>query len=650
MCGIWGLVGQRIANKHEIRSAVEKLFVLSESRGKEASGISGLLNGAIISLKMAEPASKLIKKQAFDKFMEDMLNVDQERFVVIGHSRLATNGSEVNNENNQPVVTDGISIVHNGIIVNVDQLWNDNPDLNRQTELDTEILGKIITKKIERGKTETDAVREAYKSIQGTASTLIISEKSKKLIAATNNGSLYCSRSRDKNWIIFASEAYILQELFKKNRLMKNLFHEKSITHIKSNSGITVGIDSAKAKRFLLDDYIVKHGASRHSKVIDYIGKYKSLEIDVEAIKNLKRCTKCVLPETFPYIEFDSDGVCNYCRSYKKMKYIGETRLRGWAEAIKRENVKKEYNSIVSFSGGRDSSYGLHIFVKELGLKPIAYNYDWGMVTDLARRNQARMCAALGVELVTVSADIHTKRENIRKNISAWMRKPDLGMVPLFMAGDKAYFYYANVMKKRFGLDSILLASNPFETTHFKSGFCGVKPSVLKNAGSDLEVEQLYISDVFRMAGHYANQYLINHKYFNSSLIDTAIATMSYYMIPHAYFRLFDYIPWEEKTVNDVLLNEYDWELAPDTDSSWRIGDGTAPFYNYIYYNACGFTENDTLRSNQIREGSLEREKALEIIYNENQPRWESLEWYFNILGLDMVDVLSKVKRMDKLY
>lgn len=650
MCGIWGLVGQRIANKHEIRSAVEKLFVLSESRGKEASGISGLSNGAIISLKMAEPASKLIKKQAFDKFMEDILNVDQERFAVIGHSRLATNGSEANNENNQPVVTDRISVVHNGIIVNVDQLWNDNPDLNRQTELDTEILGKIITKKIERGKTEADAVREAYKSIQGTASTLIISEKSKKLIAATNNGSLYCSRSKDKNWIIFASEAYILQELFKKNRLMKNLFHEKSITHIKANSGITVGIDSAKAKRFLLDDYIVKHGVSGHSKVIDYIGKYKSLEIDVEAIKNLKRCTKCVLPETFPYIEFDSDGVCNYCRSYKKMKYIGEARLRDWAETIKRENVKKEYNSIVSFSGGRDSSYGLHIFVKELGLKPIAYNYDWGMVTDLARRNQARMCAALGVELVTVSADIHTKRENIKKNINAWMRKPDLGMVPLFMAGDKAYFYYANVMKKRFGLDSILLASNPFETTHFKSGFCGVKPSVLKNAGGDLEVEQLYISDVFRMAGHYANQYLINYKYFNSSLIDTAIATMSYYMIPHEYFRLFDYIPWEEKTVNDVLLNEYDWELAPDTDSSWRIGDGTAPFYNYIYYNACGFTENDTLRSNQIREGGLEREKALEIIYKDNQPRWESLEWYFNILGLDMVDVLSKVKLMDKLY
>ena len=50
------------------------------------------------------------------------------------------------------------------------------------------------------------------------------------------------------------------------------------------------------------------------------------------------------------------------------------------------------------FSGGRDSCYGLDLIVKELGLKPITYTYDWGMVTDLGRRNISRMCAELGVE------------------------------------------------------------------------------------------------------------------------------------------------------------------------------------------------------------------------------------------------------------
>jgi len=65
--------------------------------------------------------------------------------------------------------------------------------------------------------------------------------------------------------------------------------------------------------------------------------------------------------------------------------------------------------NVFPFSGGRDSSYALHYIVKELGLKPIAFSYDWGMLTDLGRRNQARMCGKLGVEHILISADIRKK-------------------------------------------------------------------------------------------------------------------------------------------------------------------------------------------------------------------------------------------------
>ena len=72
-------------------------------------------------------------------------------------------------------------------------------------------------------------------------------------------------------------------------------------------------------------------------------------------------------------------------------------------------------------------------------MNPVAYTYDWGMVTDLARRNQARLCSQLGVEHIWVSADIKQKRRNVRKNVEAWLKRPELGMVPLFMAGDKQF-------------------------------------------------------------------------------------------------------------------------------------------------------------------------------------------------------------------
>ena len=63
---------------------------------------------------------------------------------------------------------------------------------------------------------------------------------------------------------------------------------------------------------------------------------YTKFDIDVAPIKALRRCICCVLPETMPFIEFDSDGVCNYCRSYKKREYIGEAKVREMAEKLRK--------------------------------------------------------------------------------------------------------------------------------------------------------------------------------------------------------------------------------------------------------------------------------------------------------------------------
>ena len=97
-------------------------------------------------------------------------------------------------------------------------------------------------------------------------------------------------------------------------------------------------------------------------------------------------------------------------------------------------------------------------------------------------------------------------------------------------------------------------------------------------------------------------------------------------------------------------MNKYNWEKAVDTDSTWRIGDGTASFYNYVYTLIAGFSENDTFRSNQIREGLISREEGLDLIYKENEPRYNSLKWYLNIIGLDFNDVINKINKIPRLY
>jgi hypothetical protein len=300
----------------------------------------------------------------------------------------------------------------------------------------------------------------------------------------------------------------------------------------------------------------------------------------------------------------------------------------------------------VPFSGGRDSTFALHVVKQELGLNPIAFTYDWGMVTDLARRNIARVCGKLGVENIVVAADIHWKRQNIRKNIEAWLKSPALGMIPLFMAGDKYFFYHTDKLKKQTGINLNIWGVNHLENTDFKVGFAGLAPQFKKE-----QIYSLSRLNQLKLMGYVGKEFLSNPKYLNQSLLDTMGSFAVRYLAPKKdCFQLFDYYPWNENEINKLIQNEYNWEKATDTDSTWRIGDGTAGFYNYIYFTVAGFSEVDTFRSNQVREGMISREDALKKSMEENKPRYETIRWYLEILGIDFQYALKKINTIPKLY
>jgi len=288
----------------------------------------------------------------------------------------------------------------------------------------------------------------------------------------------------------------------------------------------------------------------------------------------------------------------------------------------------------------------LHLIVKDLGMKPITYTYDWGMVTDIGRRNISRMCGDMGVENIIVAADISLKRKNIKLNLDAWLKSPHLGMMAMLTAGDKHFFRHIETVKKQLNIDLNLWGINPLELTHFKTGFLGIKP--------DFEEDKVYSNGAMKQFRyHYKrfNAMLESPGYFNRSLWDTLSG--EYYrsfLQKKDYFHIFDYYRWDEDQVNDTLIKKYDWETAIDTSTTWRIGDGTAGFYNYVYFTVAGFTEHDTFRSNQIREGQLTRERALDLIDVEHRPRYQNIRWYLDTLGLDFEEVIKIVNAIPKLY
>jgi glutamine---fructose-6-phosphate transaminase (isomerizing) len=673
MCGIFGIALNRDSDIKPVHreQIFTRLFLLSESRGKEASGYA-LNDGREIKVfKAPVPASDMIRSAAYRKIVSDHYKgVDKFSFA-IGHSRLVTSGYEQFNHNNQPIVKYNLVGVHNGIIANDSELWGKLKDEQKITDLDSELIPTLIHASLDSGKNLNHSVTNMYRQIYGMTSIAFLFAGLQNLLLATNNGSLYYIQSRDRNAFVFASERQILQSLISNNGL-RRYFDPAEITHLNADQMVLVDIVNAKIESKYIDfdtstdDFSNLSAGTELLKIhdISYDITKKELFINTslqhervkvldsfiehveqcrQRISGLKRCKKCLLPETFPFIDYDNEGICNYCRNYKILEFAGADKFKELLDPVRSKDGS--HDCLVPFSGGRDSSFALHYIKKEAGMNPLAYSYDWGMITDLARRNQARLCGRLGVEHILISADIRKKRANIRKNVLAWLRRPELGTIPLFMAGDKQYFYYSNLLQKQNGLEVSVLGENMLETTNFKSGFCGIKPRFGK--GNTYSLSGI---DKLKMIGFYGKEYLLNPAYINTSLLDTLGAFKSYYMIKHKNINIYNYLQWDENQIIRTLKNEYDWETDPGTATTWRIGDGTAAFYNYIYYIVAGFTENDTFRSNQVRQAMITRREAMDLVNEENIPRFDSIKWYCDTIQIDFENTVMKINQIQKLY
>lgn len=622
----------------------------SQQRGRDASGVACLnADGQIEVLKRPLSPERLLRLALYDRLIERAVTASPT--CLIGHARMATSGSWAEDRNNQPLLRDRLALIHNGVIANPEQLWQRHPDPDSRTaEVDTEALLALLADGRHAAGGLAATTRRAFGQLEGSASIAAICAAGRQLLLASNTGSLFVLRGT--GCLVFASERYFLDSLRNDPRFAATGFGLPQ--QVTAFSGLLVDIDSLQETALELPYGIEPFPRQRFDFAADRaaaaIRDWGFVQYADTALRQLRRCTRCILPESYPHITFDAEGVCNYCRHMKPTVVKGQNRqtlatlIEGYARTARQKG--RDTFSILPLSGGRDSCYGTHMLVRDFGLKPLTYTYDWGMVTDLARRNIARICGRLGLENILVSADITRKLDYIRRNVAAWLKQPDLGLIPLFMAGDKHFFSWVNRVKAQNGIDLNIWMMSPLENADFKEGFAGVAPHWERE-----RTDYLSTAAKLRLLAYYGSAFLRNPGYLNRSIPDTATGFLSFYIEPRRdYYNLFDFVPWNEDEVNSTIFDEFGWENAADSPNTWRIGDGTAPFYNYIYCTVAGFTENDTFRSNQIRNGDISRETALEKVMVENTPRIDGLEWYFRRIGLDMAAAMSAINAIPKRY
>ena len=647
MCGIFGLVtgsGGGVGPR-EFELLLKRLFLDSESRGKEAAGAAFCTPARIEVIRKALPASELLRNSEYQALMLDALDgiapPRKEALAVIGHARLVTNGLQGIDANNQPVVKGGVVCVHNGIIVNESTLWATEPGVFKNSDVDTEVVAAMLDRDVASGMPIAQAARQLYQRVYGETSLAVLFSTSRQMLLTTNTGSIFYVVHPVLRTMFYCSELAIA------NRILRHLgatWRDIPAVQLKAGRGVLVDLETALAERqFSLFANEGAHDpvAARAMDTVRAIST--NTDKSYQRWRQMRRCSTCILPVTMPFIRFDANGVCNYCNNYEAQALKGEDALLRLLDGYRSKNA--EADCLVGFSGGRDSSYGLHLLKTKYGMNPIAYTYDWGMVTDLARRNQARLCGKLGVEHIWVSADIKQKRRNVGQNVGAWLKRPELGMVPLFMAGDKQFMWHANRLMKETGLKLMVYSTNQYERTDFKTGFCGVAP-----VSAGVRLNTMPAASKVRLLAYYLKNYALNPGYLNGSLADTFTAFLSYYFVKQDFLYLFDYVNWDETEINRTLIDGYGWELAKDTTTTWRIGDGTAQFYNYIYQTIAGFSEYETFRSNQIREGVMERTEALRLVDLENRPRMHSIREYCALIGIDFDIAMSKIDAVAKRY
>ncbi|NER13674.1 amino acid adenylation domain-containing protein [Leptobacterium flavescens] len=119
------------------------------------------------------------------------------------------------------------------------------------------------------------------------------------------------------------------------------------------------------------------------------------------ADEEVKNCTECGLPSNFPSVDFNEEGVCHLCTTFKgyeekTKKYFKDPKELKEILTTSTEN-NPEYDCLTLLSGGKDSTYVLAKLM-DMGLRVLAFTLDNGYISDQAKANIDRVVTQLGVD------------------------------------------------------------------------------------------------------------------------------------------------------------------------------------------------------------------------------------------------------------
>ncbi len=340
-------------------------------------------------------------------------------------------------------------------------------------------------------------------------------------------------------------------------------------------------------------------------------------------LNSLRRCTRCTLPETHETIIFDSEGVCNICRNseHKKEKVDWVARKQELGTLVESHRGKGDYDCIVPFSGGKDSTFTLYYIVKELGLKPLVVSFDHGFYRPRTLENNERTMRKLGVDFMKFRSDWRIVRKLMLESLK---RKGDFDW-----HAHVGSFVYPMQIAEKHRIPLVLWGEPSAEYTAYYS-FDEIE-----------EVDE-------RRNNRFNNLGITAEDMFGFLNNEVTERDLSCYVYPPASALrklgvrsvcLGSFIPWDVRKQYEIINKELGWqgdqvEGVPSQYPYEKIEYQLQGPRDYLKFIKRGYARTTHLTSIDIRNGRMTREEGAKLIIAHEGKKPKSLAYLLSILDI----------------
>jgi hypothetical protein len=318
----------------------------------------------------------------------------------------------------------------------------------------------------------------------------------------------------------------------------------------------------------------------------------------------VKRCNKCILSENFPRIKFDEHGICNFCNN--KLLYTTENSEIESSKAevlklFKEKKGKSQYDAIVCYSGGKDSTYTLKLAVEKYNLNVLSFTLDNGFISPVAFKNIEKVVSKLGIDHITYRPSYTFMKGLYRVSSIENIYNPKT--LTRISANCNSCISIVNTTALKMALEKEV----PFILAGFTLGQIPSNTIYYQNNYEFFEESRKPVLD--KLKSHMGNDV---SKYFEIS--DNLLKKSPEYPYNINLLCLEDIT--ENQIVEKIL--PLGWVKPGDVDgcsTNCRIN----AFNNYVHTYKFGYSPYELELSHLIRKNLLTREEALEKLFDQPQ-------------------------------